>query len=303
MKNHRLLQAFLWMVGWVVAITVTNTLMKILSDLPRSLTIGIKSILECIFLFPVVWQSSGHRIPSKANLRWYLLRAVVTYLAMQCTYLAYAELPLSTVVSIGFIEPSILIVLSTVFFKLSIHPIQWFFVLLGYVGVLLIKSPTASTEMLTMIGVALLANLLAAFVRLITKHLTTKTTTNELLFYGKLFFLPISILSALPYITTPVTLYQLAILLLLSFFSFSARYCYIQALSRTHFDIVGPMTYMKLLLVLPVGYYFFNDTITVRILVGSLLILGSNYATIVMKWEQKPKEEGLERGGRKVEKV
>ena len=78
---------------------------------------------------------------------------------------------------------------------------------------------------------------------------------------------------------------QWSLLLFMSVMSFIAQYAALQAVKRVHFDIIGPLTYLRLPLAAMISFLFFGEAADRYLVLGTLLIVMSNYVTIFAKKE------------------
>lgn len=281
------------MLGWALSHTLLSISLRLLGDQPRTFVVFVRSLSGMIFLLPAIYKQ-GLKLPSKTTLAWHLLRSCFCYASMSFGYLGYNKLPLSTASAIGFTEPVMEMILASFIFGLAISPKQWAFMALGYAGVLIMHYPFAYSLLSGML-LALAANLFASLTRMVSKHLTQSTSIHEILFYGFListlmgFFLakphlhllvPTSLLhffSLVPPSAASLSIAAYSKLLALSLFSFSSVYCYIKALDTAHFDLIGPLSYTRLIVAVPLAYLFFGEYPTVLTLLGNIMILVSNY--------------------------
>ena len=282
-KNDKNLQAALWMLLWSISFVALNICMKKLGDTAKPIVIWVRTALQLAILLPLLLYKK-YPFPAKSQLPWLALRSLIAYPAIYCTYQVYATLPLSTATAIGFTEPIMAILLAALFMRLPIQPMQWLFIFIGYIGILCMSYPFERAKV-GWIFIGLLANLFGSIAKLLNKQLTKELSVNQLMIYGKLFMFPIVSLLALPYYQELISLSATSLpwILGVTLISMVSQYCFTRALVIAHFDVIGPMTYTRLLFSVPLGALFFDEGTSYYAWLGGLLILVSNYQMIRRK--------------------
>lgn len=280
-----------WMLLWAFLFSFLGVCMKKLGPLPNQLVVLARTAIQFAILVPWI-PIKKIKPPQRKDWKWFVIRLVIGYPAMLITYFVYHRLPLSIASSIGFIEPSIQILLSMCVTNLSMTWDKWSLVIIGYGGVLLMNYPISSGQWF-IIGLAFLANLLSSIAKLITKHIAGSYSSLQLLIYGNLTFLPITLLGMLS--LGPISKeslmtlqeadisYYVGLILLTSLCSLGSHYAYTKALQEANFDLIGPMTYLRLLFAIPLGMIFFEEELSLYKFLGASLIVVSNYILVMKK--------------------
>ena len=94
------------------------------------------------------------------------------------------------------------------------------------------------------------------------------------------------VLSALEW-TTP-DLLQLLWLMVIGAVGLSAHYCTARALSLADQTIVVPMDFMRLPLIVLVGFALYSESVELLVLAGAGLIFAGNYYSIFRENRKKP---------------
>ncbi len=290
-KEHQKLkwEASLWMMVYILSYTAVTFIMKRLKEenLPAFFVLGARFIFKILFVFPMLkQQKTSLTVPPWETFRWYLLRALFVYPAMYCTYIAYQELPMAMVTAVGFIEPTMLLFLSVLFLGLKAGSREWFSVSIGYVGILIISGPTLGSHWKG-VALALLANLFASASRMINKWLTTTIAVNEVITWTNLLAFPLACIFILSSYPLMVTTGQWFFLFSMSVASFIAQYAGLQAVKRVHFDVIGPLTYLRLPLAAFLSFLLFGEEVDRYLFLGTLLIVVSNYIIIFLKEDKE----------------
>ena len=117
-----------------------------------------------------------------------------------------------------------------------------------------------------------------------TKQLTKTELPLTILIYMALIQLPIgAAMSSMVWVTP--NLNQLFWLFAVGIVSLSAHYCSARALSLADATVVVPMDFMRLPLIILVGYLLYNESAKFVVILGATIIFAGNYFSI--RYEQK----------------
>ncbi len=89
--------------------------------------------------------TGGPSLLFTANIRSHALRSTAGTIAMFCNFAAYTLLPLADATAIGFAAPLFVVVMAAVFSPERVHAYRWSAVVTGFLGVILIAGPDASS--------------------------------------------------------------------------------------------------------------------------------------------------------------
>jgi drug/metabolite transporter (DMT)-like permease len=209
------------------------------------------------------------------------LNAVVRIIALWSTYYAYSHLPMGVAASIGYTGPMISIILAMFLLKERVVWQQWVAVIIGYGGILVMVNPE-NAELNMAVGVALLANLGASLSQITTKTLTKTDSMPKIVFYGNFFSMLIAaIVSGYQWVTP--TREMLPLLLGAAVLGTCSQISYIKALECAPVSVLAPFEYLKLLFVIPLGYFLFAEIFTDVHLLGCGIILA---CSLYLTWRE-----------------
>ena len=185
----------LWVISFSTAVTFTKTLG---SHIPTVMLIFIRSFFGFCFAFPVALKRGLRTSFDLTNKKVMGIRMINSFFAIGFTYYAYRNLPLATATSIGFSGPLFITTFALIMLGEKFTLKQWGFLLLGYVGVLIITDPGSITFEIAILS-SLMANTLAGLGINLTKILTRTEDSLTLVLYGGLGNITISLL-VLPFL-------------------------------------------------------------------------------------------------------
>ena len=198
-------------------------------------------------------------------------------------------LPLSEVFAIEFTTPAWAALIAAIFLGEKLNRGRIIAVILGLIGVFIILKPgMASINPGTFAVLA--AAIGFAFVIVSTKSLTKTDTPLTILLYMTLLQLPIgAILASIVWVTPNIL--QLFWLFICGAMGVSAHYCTARALKLADASIAAPMDFMRLPLIVLVGYVLYAESAEIAVLLGAIIIFVGNYYSI--RFEQKNRKNEL----------
>lgn len=115
------------------------------------------------------------------------VRGILTFVGYTCFYLSLASLPLADAISVFFVAPLLVTLLSIPFLGEKVRVRRWTAVLIGFAGVLIMIQPGADT-MEPMIFVAFGAPICYAISLIITRRIGYADTGATMVLYNMLIF-------------------------------------------------------------------------------------------------------------------
>ncbi len=264
----------LWMMGWCLSFTITMSIAKYIShEAPVVMIVFMRCLFGFIILLPLIYKK-GIEIYHTQQLKWHLFRILCACFAIGCTYTAYTRLPLSFATSIGFTSPMMVALLSMIALKDYLTGKQWLALFLGYCGVLIMTDPQANGDYTGML-IALGANLFAAMAMLTVKKLTKTEDALTIMVYSATGILLVSSIVASMY-WQPLSLRANLCLCMMGIIATSSQWLYIQAMRIGRPALLASFEYSRLVLAIPLGIWFFGESISATLLLGSVFIIASN---------------------------
>lgn len=253
-------------------------------SLPSLMVLFFRSLFAFAFLLPFALRY-GIKNFKTTRPTLHLARAVLISAALFSTYFAYRHLPLSTSSAIGFTSPLLTSFLALLFLREKISPQRWLLIGLGYVGILLMLQ-NFSLFLGLPIAMAFVANLLASGSSIVSKKLLSTESAISLLVYGIGINMIISGLAAisiwqLPSWTDIFLLMGVALCGLLS------NAGAVKALEYSKASFVAPFEYTRLIFATTIGYFLFQETPAVNVLMGAVVVVLSTYLLSRMELREK----------------
>jgi len=283
------LKAALFMLGWSSFYVVSMTLNKFISkETPTAIIVFYRIFIALIWLSPIIIKNGGlHLLKSKIP-HFHIIRGILTALTTGCTYYAYRYLPLGTATSIGLSGPLFVSLMAVLFLHEKFTIKKIFCILSGYVGVLIIVKPGSvhlSSDLTLALLAAVVGNFLIAGHVILLKIVSKTDSTYTILFYNTL----VPLLCWSGYILTDSALYQccyqipiqdLQFLIGIGLAGLSLQYCYTKAMTFEDASFVSPLEYTRIVMAIPLGFFIFNESLNLYVIMGAGVIIASSYSLL-----------------------
>lgn len=228
------------------------------------------------FALPVIllWVRylGGFQVVRTFRVKAHLLRGVLGFAVMGCTFAALALLPLAQATAIGFLAPIFATLLAVLFLKEAVRPVQGAALLLGFAGILAIVQPSTAAMHGWGLAVGLLAALGTAAVSLLLRQIGRVESAVTTVFWFTLFS---TVVTAIPYILWRSPLNEPAVytLMLAGVVGGLAQICITASLRYAPLTILSPFDYGQILWAAAWAYILLAQPVTAPMLLGAVLII------------------------------
>ena len=121
-----------------------------------------------------------------------------------------------------------------------------------------------------------MANLFASSTMIVVRKLSDTESTTTLMFYSQAMSLVIWAILAIAFWRAPL-LNDVILLCAIGAFGVFSQFCYTHSLQTNSPAVVAPFEYTRLIFALPIGLLLFNEVPTSWTILGSLVIIFSNF--------------------------
>ncbi len=249
--------------------SIMQVLVKSLDRFSFFQIIFFRSILSLIICFI---QLKKQQTPFFGrNKKLLILRGVFGVCSLSCFFYALLHAPLGTVVTIVNIKPLLILIVAALFLKEKINLIQWFFFIISFAGIWVIKGFDHNLNLfslLTIIGAALFA----AIAHSIIRRLKTSESPLVIILYFSLVTLPVCIPFMLLDWITP-TLSELGKLVGVGLFTHFGQLYLTKAYQNEEVSRISNLYYLGIIFAITYGYFLFDEMINLGTLGGMVLVL------------------------------
>ena len=193
---------------------------------------------------------------------------------MLAGFWAIVHLPLAQAVALSYSTP-IFVTIGAVFVLGEIvRARRWTAVIIGFIGVLVLMHP--GTDSFTFASlVAVLAAVMSASVAISIKFLSRTEKADAIVIYTTMIWVPLSLLPALFFWTTPTGITWLWIVLS-GLLGTTAHMCWTRALALADASLLTPISFLQVIVVGVFAYFLFGETVDSWTVTGAAIIFGSN---------------------------
>jgi len=232
-----------------------------------------RNFFGLLVLLPFVLRR-GQPFPRTRHFTRYLVRTTIGLTAMLCSFWVIAHLPLSQAISLSYSAPIFVTVGAILILGETVKLRRWAAVISGFIGVLVILQPWSHAFSPAML-VAVLAAALTATVSIQNKQLSQLDPPETVVLYTYLFWVPMSLLPALPVWQWPdVTTWGW--LVGTGIFGTLGQLLWVRALRIGEVSALQPISFIQLPVVALFGWWLFDETPDRWTPLGAVIILAAN---------------------------
>lgn len=219
----------------------------------------------------------------KSNLKIHSFRTSLGLIAMFLTFTALSVIPLSNATIISFSKIFFIIPLSFYFFKEKINFHSFLYILLGFLGVMIVVGLDINLlNNYIYYLCALLGAFFIALVKILIKKVSQYEKNLNIQFWFSVFsccflFFPYCFLITLP------TLKNFLFIILATIFGLLAQFFTIEGLRSSKPTVVMPFDYFRVIFSTILGILIFSEEISIPILVGFFIIFFSSISLLRAK--------------------
>ncbi|WP_028299528.1 DMT family transporter [Oceanospirillum beijerinckii] len=272
-----LLAAF-WMLGALVSFATMAVAGRELSaEYTTFQILFFRSVIGVLIIGALVSRSGFAQLKTQ-RLKSHLVRNLAHFGGQYGWFYGLAFISLAEVIAIEFTTPVWTALFAFFLLGERLTKARITALVLGIFGLLLILRPGAGV--LEPAALAVLAGAVGyALTYIQTKSLTSTETPLCILFYMTLMQMPLGMVPALMDWKSP-SLEMMPMIILVGTTALSAHYCMTRAFKLADATVVVPMDFLRLPLIMVVGYLFYQESVDWFVLAGALLMLSGNLVNI-----------------------
>ncbi|MDA1136595.1 MAG: DMT family transporter [Proteobacteria bacterium] len=213
------------------------------------------------------------QVAKTSQLLLQITRGILLISAICIGVYSFTKLGLVQTHSILSCYPLIVVALSGPILKEKIGIQRWLAVLFGFFGVLIILD--LSTFIITFDAILpLLGALILGSYAILTRKASEKDSSETSFFWVAIIGCIVMTFIG-PFYWEPIFIQDWGWLALLCILSTTGHFLFIKAFENAEASVLQPFTYLQLFFASIIGIFIFNDQITLPILIGGALVVGS----------------------------
>ncbi len=271
--TNQLLKGVLLVIFAEAVLVATGVLIRSVAEaLSVAQLVFLRNAFGLLIMLPLVLGVKGISLKTTC-IHLHLGRALVGVSAMSCLYYGWTHLPLGTAALLKQTAPLFMPLLALWFLKEKIHPVLFWALPIGFVGVAFVLNPANSgLQLAVLIGLA--GALLGAQAKIFVRKMKDSEPSRRVVFYFSLFA---SLFSAPFAIQGWVALgwLELAGVIGIAALSTLAQLSMTKAYHSAPAGYLGPFTYSSVIIASLVGWFLWDETLATLTIVGmGLIVLG-----------------------------
>jgi len=272
LKNKNAL-GIAWMLGFIVNISIMAISIRELSFKYSSFEIqNFRNIFSIIVIF-IILMVTKHTQLNTFQLKNNFIRNIFHFIGQSAWTWGLTVLPLAIVFSLEFTMPIWAVIIAIVVLKEKITLNKIFFLIIGLIGTLIIFMP--DTKYIGFYNIIVLCSAITyAIAHNFTKKLTRTDSILSILFFMSIIQLPFSLIGS--FIIGNIhynIMIEIPLIILLTITSLLAHYSLSSALKYSDASVVLPIDYIRLPLIVFIGWYYYDEIISTNVVIGSILII------------------------------
>ncbi|MEB8431964.1 DMT family transporter [Cocleimonas sp. KMM 6892] len=281
MKLSNSVKAMLWMLGAVMSFTsmaIAGREMAV--ELDTFEIMLYRSMIGLIIVIIIARFTGTLSTITRKRFRLHFIRNVSHFIGQNLWFYAVAIIPFAQVFAFEFSTPIWVALLAPIFLAERLTKIRLLTVVIGFVGILIVAQPGSIVISSGVIAAALCAVAFAgAYIG--TKLLSKTESISCIMFWLTAIQLALGIVCAaydgdvaMPSLAT------LPLIVLVACAGLFAHFCITSALKLAPVMFVSPIDFLRLPIIALIGASFYNEAINAWVIVGAIIVFGSNLLNI-----------------------
>jgi len=262
-------KAILYMIISAIAFTVLNVFVKSLKGFNVFQIVFFRSLGSLFFTIPLLLKLKIS--PLGNNKVLLVLRSVFGLTSMTLFFLSLEYIDVGASVAIRYMSPIFASIFAIFLLKEKIKIQQWFFFLIAFIGVVLLKDFEADLNIKGLLF-ALLSAFFAGLVYIIIRKIGDKDHPLVVVNYFMIISMILGGVITIKYWQTP-TFNQLLLFLSLGVFGYFAQFYMTKAMQTGETNQIAPLKYLEVICTIIIGVIWLDETYTLLNLSGVLLIV------------------------------
>jgi len=241
---------------------------------PIGQVVGLRQASTLLVLIPYMIFFSRWSLLRVVDLRGQLMRGILFIIGSMLIVWSLAVLPLATAITMLYLSPIFMVILSVPLLGERISRHRWIAVIGGFAGVLIIMRPGAAAFQWVLL-LPLLAAMVNALRDVITRRLARTETSISILFWSNIILMAGGF-ATLPMGWAPVSTQDAFWFVAAGIFNGTAHFCIIEALRTGEASALAPIRYTALLWAALLGFLVWGEVPELWLLAGAAVIVGSS---------------------------
>lgn len=270
------LASALWMLTACATLAAVATMGRYLtsSGLPATQLVFMRSIIIVLTLSPLLMRR-GRELISTDRLGLYIIRVIITGIAMTTWFASLAYIPVGEVTAISFLAPLFTTVGAALVLGEAVHARRWIATCVGFAGALVISRPGIN-EFNIGTGLALLSAFAMGASYLFIKFLSRRDDPNKIVFLSTLLMIPVTVLPALAVWRWPEP-HEWGVIAAVGIATTLGHGALTRSISAADASFATSLDFLRLPFAVAFGYLAFGEMIDMWTWIGAGIVFASSF--------------------------
>jgi drug/metabolite transporter (DMT)-like permease len=232
-----------------------------------------RNLFGFVFTLPLLYRH-GWDLLRTDKLSLYFLRCCIGIVSMLAGFWAIVHLPLAQAIALSYSTPIFVTIGAVLVLGEVVRARRWTAVIIGFIGVLVLMHPGTDSFNFASL-VAVLAAVMSASVAISIKFLSRTERADAIVIYTTMIWVPLSLVPALFFWTTPSGITWLWIVLA-GLLGTTAHMFWTRALTLADASLLTPISFLQVIVVGIFAYFLFDESVDRWTVMGAAIIFGSN---------------------------
>ena len=273
-KSNRI-KGILCIIASACGFAIMSAFIKLAGDLPSFQKTFFRNLVAALIALYLIIKHKGSLVGKKENRKILLIRSICGTIGIICNYYAVDKLVLSDANMLNKLSPFLVVIFCALFLKEKINLKQITMVSVAFIGALFIIKPTFNVEVIPYL-VGVLGAIGAALAYTCVRALGNKEDYYTIVFFFSTFSL-ISILPIFIAVYKPMTMIQLAYLLLAGVFASIGQFGITLAYKFAPAKEISIYDYSGIICSAILGIVFFGEHPDAISIIGYLIIFAAAF--------------------------
>lgn len=253
------------------------------SELPHEVILFFRNSLAFLIIVPLVLYKDGPRGFATQQFRFHALRGAIGVSAMSCFFYILGRMHFTEAILLKLTTPFFIPIVALLWLREASSKATLFAILLGFVGVMFIVDPqNKGWSEVDLVLIGLLGATLAAVAKVTIRRMKDSEPSLRIVFYFSVFASLFSAPFAWSSWQSP-TMEQFFLLLLLASVATLGQLLITAAYRRASAGKIGQFTYTSLIFSSAMGWWIWQEPLTLPIILGCLFIVGAGLINMKAK--------------------
>jgi drug/metabolite transporter (DMT)-like permease len=211
-----------------------------------------------------------------------LYRGLTGVISMTLFFASVQYISVGSAVTLRYVAPLFAAILAVIFLKEKILPLQWFFFIIAFIGVVLIKNFDSASSTLG-VGLAIAAAFFSSIVYILISKIGHQDHPVIVVHYFMSIATLVGGIGTLFFWTEPAKILDWFLLFSLGIFGYFGQLFMTKAFQFGQAYMVAPFKYVEVVFTLSLGVFYFQEVYTFWNLFGTALVIVSLSLNVIYK--------------------